>query len=138
MIPYQMPVDRQPGWTGQGYERVPEKSELDITVGGIPRTMTYDVVIRYLTQTRGDWEDAHITIIRPDEYDPNGNCSNSHPSYEQAVPFILPEHDTYVVAMHDVCLEQDKTYKFKIRFERHRHDEDNPAAQILIDSVIEF
>lgn len=97
--------------------------------------MTYDVVVRYLTQTRGNWEDARITLERPEGYDPEGPCANSHPSYEQQIPFSLPENDNKVVALHDICLEENKVYKFKIHFERHRNSEDNPAAQILIDSV---
>lgn len=98
--------------------------------------MSYDVAIRYQTATRGDWEDARITIVRPDGYDPEGPCANSHPSYEDRVPFSLPEYETSVVALYDVCLEQGKAYKFKINFQRHRQHEDNPSAQILIDSVI--
>lgn len=97
--------------------------------------MTYDVVVRYLTQTRGTWEDARITVIRPEKYDAEGPCANSHPSYEDRVPFIMDEYSTDVVAIRDVCLEQGKIYKFKIEFKRHRAIEDSPSAQILIDSV---
>lgn len=37
--------------------------------------------------------------------------------------------------MSNVCLEQGKIYKIKLLFERQRKSEDNPAAQILIDSL---
>ncbi|XP_055377658.1 laminin subunit beta-1 isoform X2 [Condylostylus longicornis] len=135
LVPYQKPDDREPEWTGPGYQRLPEKSELEITADNIPRTMTYDVVVRYMTTSRNDWEDAKITIVRPDEYDPNNECANSHPSLEQDVPFYLPEDQRYVVSLKDICLEKGKVYKFRLYFERQRRGEDNPAAQIMIDSL---
>lgn len=97
--------------------------------------MPYDVVVRYQTQVRGDWDVARITIERPDGYELEGSCSNAHPSYEQNVAFALPEGRTSVAALSNICLEKDKVYKVKLYFERHRQNEDNPAAQILIDSV---
>lgn len=129
------PTDGRPPWTGPGYTRVNEGNELKFTVDDIPKTMPYDVLVRYQSQSRGDWEVAKITIIRPDEYDPKGPCPNSHPSYEDRVPFTLPEHDSSVVALTNVCLEHGKIYKIKLLFERQRKQEDNPAAQILIDSI---
>lgn len=78
---------------------------------------------------------ARITVIRPEQYNPEGPCANSHPSYEDRIPFSLPEQSTNVVALTNVCLEQGKVYKIKLSFERQRHQEDNPAAQILIDSL---
>lgn len=97
--------------------------------------MPYDVVVRYQTQSRGDWEVAKITVVRPDEYDPAGPCPNSHPSYEDRVPFTLPERGSSVIALQNVCLEHGKIYKIKLLFERQRTHEPNPAAQILIDSI---
>lgn len=97
--------------------------------------MEYDVVIRYETQIRGDWEKATATVERPDPYDPEGPCANSHPSLEDRIPFRLNEYERNAIAMENVCLEQGKVYKFKIHFARHRSHEDDAAAQILIDSV---
>lgn len=129
------PYDRPATWTGPGYTRVHEGTELEFTGIQIPRTMHYDVVVRYQTQGRGDWEVARITIERPDGYDHEGACSDVHPSYEQNVQFALPEQTTSVSALNNICLEHGKVYKVKLYFERHRLNEDNPAAQILIDSV---
>lgn len=129
------PSDGKAPWTGPGYERVGEGDELVFTIDDIPRTLPYDVLLRYQTVSRGDWEVAKITVVRPDDYDPNGPCKDSHPSYEDRVPFALPERDTSVVALSNVCLEQGKVYKIKLLFERQRQQEDNPAAQIFIDSI---
>lgn len=123
--------------TGPVYTRVHEGTELSINVDSVPRTMQYDVLVRYQTQVRGDWDVARITIERPDGYDHEGACSNAHPSYEQNIAFALPETSTSVNALNNVCLERGKVYKVKLYFERQRQTEDNPAAQILIDSVYE-
>lgn len=138
-VPYPPPTDRAPDFTGIGFIRVPENTELVITVNDIPRSMPYDVVVRYQTTSRGDWEDAYITLVRPDEVDPNGECAQSIQQgssiYETRIPFTLSDRERQVVALHDVCLESSKIYKFKIHFERRRHNEDNPSATIMIDSL---
>lgn len=129
------PVDGRPQWTGPGYTRVNEGQELVFTVDEIPKTMPYDVVVRYQTQSRGDWEVAKITIIRPPGDIDAGPCRIQHPTYENDIPFVLPERDSSVVALSNICLEHGKLYKIKLLFERQRRVEDNPAAQILIDSL---
>lgn len=112
-----------------------EGTELKFTVDDIPKTMNYDVVVRYSPQMKGDWEDIRMTVIRPDEYDPDGPCANSHPEYERDFHTTLSEYETSAVAMKDICLENGKTYKFIVSFQRHDPYRDNGAAQILIDSV---
>ncbi|EDW76145.1 uncharacterized protein Dwil_GK14820 [Drosophila willistoni] len=128
---------RPPEFTGTGMKRLPENTELTIVVDDIPRSMPYDVVVRYQPTARGDWEDAYITLVRPDEIDPEGECAGLVAAYgtETKIPFSLPDRDRQVVALHDVCLETGKIYKFKIFFERRVHNEDNPAATILVDSL---
>ncbi|ALC38940.1 LanB1 [Drosophila busckii] len=126
-----------PEFTGIGFSRVPEHTELVINVDDVPRSMPYDVLIRYQATSRGDWEDAYITLVRPDEIDPAGECAHllQQPQSEARVPFVLPERERQVVALPDVCLEAGKVYKFRIFFERRRHNEDNPSATILVDSL---
>ncbi|TMW54832.1 hypothetical protein DOY81_000065 [Sarcophaga bullata] len=137
MVPYQPSQDRIPDSTGIGFIRVPENSELIITVDDIPRSMPYDVVIRYQSTSRGNWEDAFITLIRPDEVDPEGDCAAAVPpgSSISRVHFGLPDRERQVIALREVCLEAGKVYKFKIHFERRRQNEDNPTATIMIDSL---
>lgn len=103
----------------------------------MPKTSQYDVVIRYVPQQKGEWEDVLVTIIRPDIYDPSSSdpCRNKDPVYETDVHTSLNEYDRSSVVLYDVCLEKGKTYKFVITFRSQRHQESNPSAQILIDSV---
>nr|NP_476618.1 LanB1, isoform A [Drosophila melanogaster]NP_723319.1 LanB1, isoform B [Drosophila melanogaster]P11046.4 RecName: Full=Laminin subunit beta-1; AltName: Full=Laminin B1 chain; Flags: Precursor [Drosophila melanogaster]AAF52563.1 LanB1, isoform A [Drosophila melanogaster]AAN10647.1 LanB1, isoform B [Drosophila melanogaster] len=124
-------------FTGIGFTRVPENSELVFTVGDIPRSMPYDAVIRYQSTSRGDWENAFITLVRPDQVDPEGGCGElaAATSSETRIPFSLPDRSRQVVALNEVCLEAGKVYKFRIYFERKRHDVDSPTATILVDSL---
>lgn len=132
----EQPSEGHATWTGPGLTRVSEGTDLTFTVDDIPRTMSYDVVVRYQTQSRGDWDVARITVLRPDEYDGTGPCGDhTHPSMEDRIPFRLPEGATNVVALTDVCLERGKVYKVRLSFERQHPQDSNPAAQILIDSL---
>ncbi|EDW03702.1 laminin subunit beta-1 [Drosophila grimshawi] len=132
-----LPPNQEPPFTGSGYARVKEKSEMIFNADNIKHSMPYDVIIRYQTTSPGDWEDAYITLIRPDEIDPNGECAEAiqSPITEIRVPFSLPDRERQVVPLQDVCLEAGKEYRFRILFERRRHDEDNPSATILVDSL---
>lgn len=98
--------------------------------------MDYDVVLRYWIPRDGDWEDARITVVRPDDYDPEGPCANSHPRNEQDIEFRLPERVMTTIALPEVCLEEGKVYRFKIYLYQHHKNVANPSAQIYIDSVI--
>lgn len=128
------PTDRRPA-TGPGYIRALEGTEITIRVDDIPRTMEYDVIVRYWIPRDDLWEDARITVTRPDSYDPEGPCANSHPVNEQGVEFQFPARVITATALQEVCLEQDKVYYFKIYLYQHRKGEANPSAQIYIDSV---
>lgn len=128
------PIDRHPT-TGPGYIRASEGTEIIISVDDVPRTMDYDVILRYHIPRDDLWEDARISVIRPDEYDPEGPCANAQPSNEQDVEFMLPARVITATALHELCLEQGKVYRFKIYLYQHRKDEANPSAQIYIDSV---
>lgn len=127
--------DRRPEWTGTGYINGFEGTTITITVDDVPRTMPYDIVLRYLTTRPGDWEDARISVVRPDEIDPDSECASTHPSREQNVRFRIPEREMSTVALPEVCLEQGKVYRFTIHLYQQRENEADPTAQIYIDSV---
>lgn len=128
--------DRGADSTGPGFIRAAEGTELKFEVDDLPKTMNYDVVIRYQPQMKGDWESVRVTVVRPDVYDPEGPCANSHPNYERDIRTTLPDYETSAVALHDICLESGKSYKFIVSLQRHEPYQDNPAAQILIDSIV--
>lgn len=97
--------------------------------------MNYDVQLRYSPQIRGSWDDVRISVIRPDGIGVDSSCYNNNPLEEQERPLRLDEHDTKIIALNDLCLEEGKTYKFIVSFHRQSSYEPNPKAQILVDSV---
>lgn len=129
-------MDQYPTHTGPGLVRVTEGTDLVFPQVNVPTTMNYDVVIRYMPQSRGEWDTAYITLVRPDTYEPDTKCADSDPYREQRHPFVMHDYERQVVALPEVCMEQGKMYTVKIRFESQRNGEDNPAAQILIDSLV--
>lgn len=136
IITRESPVDQYPSHTGPGMVRVTEGTDIVFKQVDVPSTMAYDVLIRYTPQSRGDWDTAYITLVRPDTYEPDSPCASSDPYKEQRHPFTLHDYERQVVALPDVCLEEGKFYTVKIRFESRRTGEDNAAAQILIDSMV--
>lgn len=97
--------------------------------------MNYDVVLRYSPQVRGNWEDVRISVIRPDPIGHSSECYNINPHEESEASLYLDERETSTIALKDLCLEQGKTYKFIVSFNRQSRYESNPKAHILVDSV---
>lgn len=97
--------------------------------------MNYDVQIRYTNQIRGNWEDVRISVIRPDGIERDSPCYDASPLEEQEKSLRLNEYESHVIALKDLCLEEGKTYKFIVSFNRQSPYESNPKAQILVDSV---
>lgn len=123
---------------GVGFRRVYEGGDLSFTIDNVPKTMGYDVQIRYTPQIRGNWDDVRISLVRPDMVGHDSGCYNINPLEEQERTLTMSEYDTSVIALPDLCLEEGKTYKFIVSFHRQSYHEPNPKAQILIDSVIFF
>lgn len=115
--------------------KVYEGGDLSFTVDGIPKTMNYDVILRYAPQQRGSWEDVRVSLVRPDGMSQGSDCYNVNPLDEQEMSLRLNDYDTRVIALADLCLEEGRTYKFLFSFNRQSPYEPNPKAQILIDSV---
>lgn len=115
--------------------KVFEGGDLSFTIDNVPKTMNYDVQLRYSPQIRGSWEDVRISVIRPDSIGVESACYNINRLEEQERPLRLDEHETKTIALNDLCLEEGKTYKFIISFHRQSSYEPNPKAQILVDSV---
>ena len=115
--------------------KVYEGGDLSFTIDGVPKTMNYDVVLRYAPQQRGSWEDVRVSLVRPDGIGQGSECYNIKPLEEQEISLSLNDYATSAIALADLCLEEGRTYKFLFSFNRQSSYEPNPKAQILIDSV---
>ncbi|GLH10959.1 Netrin-A [Gryllus bimaculatus] len=108
---------RENTWTGTGFMRTFENSDLEFTVDNIQRSMEYDIVIRYEPQLPGQWDDVRVTVERDGPVDQNGPCARSATVYPP------------------VCLEAGRSYKVRLEFKRYNNEVDSPSASILVDSI---
>lgn len=111
-----------------------EGDAVEFNVKDLPKSVDYNAILRY-DQYGNEWQDAKISVIRPDPYDGYGFCAASHPQYETNIPVPFNRNTGEVTALTNVCLEKGKEYKFKIIFERRGRPDDSPTGQIYIDSV---
>ncbi|XP_076350667.1 laminin subunit beta-1-like isoform X2 [Tachypleus tridentatus] len=126
--------DRETTWTGLGFMRAYEGSELVFDVTDVPESLEYDIVIRYEPQLPGKWEEAKVVIKRPGPVDPTGPCANTIPQDDIKTGTLLSE-DRFVVLRPTACLEKGLNYKMHIEFKHYKKETDIPTATILVDSI---
>lgn len=115
--------------------KVYEGGDITFTVDNVPKTMNYDVQLRYSPQIRGSWDDLRVNLVRPDGIGHDSACYNINPLEEQELKRSLNEYETHTIILQDLCLEEGKTYKFIISLQRQSSYEPNSKAHILVDSV---
>ncbi|XP_069485257.1 laminin subunit beta-1 [Ambystoma mexicanum] len=136
IVERQQPQDRSPSWTGIGFVRVPEGSYLEFYVNNIPHSMEYDILIRYEPQLPEEWEEAVITVIRPDKVLTSSRCGNTVPDDDNQVVSLAPS-SRYVVLPRPVCFEKGLNYTVRLELPRYsssNFDVENPYT--LIDSMV--
>ncbi|XP_059469528.1 laminin subunit beta-1 isoform X2 [Neocloeon triangulifer] len=127
---------REQTWTGIGFMKVFENSEIEFDLGDIRTSMDYDIVIRYEPLIAGGWSDVKVILKRPfnDTIDPNGPCAKTVPE-DDIKSVSLPTNGRSTAVYPPVCLEANKDYKLVIQFRRHDPQSESPTATILIDSI---
>lgn len=121
-------------FTGIGFMRVFENSELDFTIDDIRSSMDYDIVIRYEPQLPNGWEDVRVTVERDEPVEPDGPCANTRPE-DDMKHVSLSAGDRSAVVRPPACLEAGKTYHIKLSFKKYDKEGDKPTASILVDSI---
>lgn len=121
-------------WTGTGYMRTFEGSELEFDINDIKTPMEYDLVIRYSPQLPGGWNEVSIQIERLEPPDPSGPCANSE-IIQDFAPISLPVDRRSITINNPICLEPGKSYKARLNFNKYDPNSDTPSASVLIDSV---
>lgn len=125
---------RENTWTGTGFMRTFEDSELEFTIDNIQTSMEYDIVIRYEPQLPGKWDDVRVYVERDGPVDQNGPCANSQPR-DDIKGVTLSSSARSATVYPPVCLEAGKTYKIRLEFKRYNDEVDTPSASILVDSI---
>lgn len=67
-------------WTGEGFARVREKSNITFVVEDLQISTDYNIVFRYELDDNAGWQDIQISVVRPGDPSPDGPCANIAPS----------------------------------------------------------
>ncbi|XP_055883837.1 laminin subunit beta-1-like [Biomphalaria glabrata] len=133
-------VVRQPSpnynfWTGEGQMSVMEGDSIEFTTSNLnlPFSTYYDIIIRYDSRTPGVFDDVRVTVIRPDQVDPNGLCGDFKPRDDIKTVALKPGQ-RYEKVTPPSCLETGIDYKIKIEFSSSQPS--TTRAQVLVDSIL--
>ncbi|XP_048872334.1 laminin subunit beta-2 isoform X1 [Brienomyrus brachyistius] len=130
--------EMQPGrtatWTGTGFARVPKGSTLEFSISNIPYSIEYDVLIRYESQMLHDWEEVHVSVVRPGPIPTSSPCGNTIPA-DDLLTVSLPIVSRFVVLPRPVCLERGVSYTLRLEFPYFSRQSTVPNPSILIDSI---
>lgn len=121
-------------WTGTGYMRAFEGSQLEFEINDIKTPMKYDLAVRYSPQLPNGWGDVRVHVDGLEPSDPNGPCANTFSNYE-TYQLSLPVESRSAHLPTSLCLEPGKTYKVLLEFRKYDPVVETPSASVLIDSV---
>ncbi|XP_071081967.1 laminin subunit beta-1-like [Haliotis cracherodii] len=122
-------------WTGPGYMRVMEGDSIEFTVTDISFPTYYDIVLRYDPRMPEMWEDVRVTVVRPDQVDPDGLCADFNPQ-EDIKSVTIEPGARYQLVTPPSCLESGKMYTIRLDFQRYKQGQLTPDATMFIDSLI--
>ncbi|XP_035224803.1 laminin subunit beta-1-like isoform X2 [Stegodyphus dumicola] len=128
--------EREATWTGLGFMRAFEGSHLEFDITDIPKSLEYDIVIRYEPQLPAKWEKARIIIERPGPVDPNGPCANTIVAQDDIKMVSLAYGERYAIVYPPACLEENKSYNIRLEFTNYVEGVSTPSASVLIDSIV--
>lgn len=123
-------------WTGQGFVRVIEGTNITFIVDNVLRSGQYNLVLRYEIPSDGaGWDDIKITLVRPGDPSLDGPCANIVASEDFLIARLNP-HQTFSEVFPAVCLETGVRYELHVYFGERRAGYPDISAQALMDSVV--
>uniref|UniRef100_A0A671S514 Laminin subunit beta-1-like n=1 Tax=Sinocyclocheilus anshuiensis TaxID=1608454 RepID=A0A671S514_9TELE len=126
-------LDRKPTWTGKGFANVPEGETLRFNIYNLPRSMEYNLMIRYEPLLPDEWEQVVVQIERPRGTYPAAHCTSTY-NDEQTVS--LHPGSRYAVLPGPVCLEKGQNYTAKISFPQYSSYSYHSSPHTLVDSIV--
>uniref|UniRef100_A0A8C1KQY7 Laminin, beta 1b n=1 Tax=Cyprinus carpio TaxID=7962 RepID=A0A8C1KQY7_CYPCA len=127
------PLDRKPTWTGKGFANVPEGETLRFNIYSLPRSMEYNLMIRYEPLLPDEWEQVVVQIEQPTGTYPAAHCTSAY-SDEQIVS--LHPGSRHAVLPGPVCLEKGQNYTVKISFTKYSSYIYHSSPHTLVDSIV--
>ncbi|KAL3094721.1 hypothetical protein niasHS_006016 [Heterodera schachtii] len=129
--------DRPRTWTGEGFVRVRENTNLTFVVEGLTKTGHYNLVVRYEIAPDDPigWEDLKITIVRPGDPNPDSICANAMPS-DDFISARLPPRSRFYEIHPAICLESDTRYEIRLYFGEKRRGAPDIRVHALVDSIV--
>ncbi|BES91346.1 LamNT [Nesidiocoris tenuis] len=131
---HEFPKNRTPTWTGRGYMRVYDTSTLEFEIDDLPKSMNYQMIVRYDKVPRHGTVECTATIERIDGMD--DTCSNASPT--EVYKYQLQSGSIYAISDDStpLCLEEGKLYKVTLTFKTDYNQVDSTPSPILIDSIV--
>ncbi|XP_030044481.1 laminin subunit beta-4, partial [Microcaecilia unicolor] len=137
-IPYVKLVFREPypdkpvTWTGPGFARVLNGTDLRFTINNIPYPMDFLIALRYEPEYSEDWK---ATVeIKPSDHSRSEHCRNKIPMME-AQSLILPAAARIAILQIPVCFEPEIQYIVDVYFSSLSTTSPVSKSHILIDSL---
>lgn len=128
-----LPQDRKPTWTGTGFVNVPEGETLTFNINNFPRSMEYNLMIRYEPLLPDEWEQVIVKLERPRDIDQSTHCTTT---YDDEQMVSLHPGSRYVVVPNPVCLETGQNYTLKISFPQYSSYSYHSSPRTLVDSLV--
>ncbi|XP_059361476.1 laminin subunit beta-1b isoform X2 [Carassius carassius] len=128
-----LPLDRKPTWTGNGFVNIPEGETLRFNIYNLPRSMEYNLMIRYEPLLPDEWEKVVVQIERPRDTYPSAHCTST---YSDNQTISLHPGSRYVVLPGPVCLEKGQNYTVKINFRQYSSYSYHTYPHTLVDSMV--
>uniref|UniRef100_A0A0K0EC03 Laminin subunit beta-1 n=2 Tax=Strongyloides stercoralis TaxID=6248 RepID=A0A0K0EC03_STRER len=126
-------------WSGTGYVRVKEGSEINFDIGKFYKTLLYNIIIRYDSERNNiGWENVEIILSRPNSINKNvinNECKNYNTENDFMI-IRLKGNYMYEEVNPSICLEEGINYQLKIIFGERKTNYPDRSASILIDSII--
>uniref|UniRef100_A0A914C176 Laminin subunit beta-1 n=1 Tax=Acrobeloides nanus TaxID=290746 RepID=A0A914C176_9BILA len=122
-------------WTGEGFARIREKSNITFIVDNLQKSTDYNIVFRYELDDNAGWQDIQISVVRPGDPSPDGPCANIAPSDDFLIARLHPGY-RYSEVHPTVCLEAGVRYEIRVYFGDKFSGHSNSYASALIDSIV--
>lgn len=135
--PRELPVGHQHRtWTGEGFVRATERTAVSFEIDDIQISKPYSIVLRYeAPRDQVGWENVLISVVRPENQDPNGPCGHVTPNDDFIKARLYPGHRYHEVRS-PICLEAGLKYEIRVEFGEKRTGAPDRAAAILFDSIV--